>query len=253
MSFVTKHLLWLAPWQLYLNQTVMSALSMTAPDRQEKALNDYCSSDWKQKFSRVDDAASLMTPGCFFAKVDLKSAYRSVSISNASQKVTGLKWNVIGSNVYLKDTRLCFGAKLSPGIFHCLTQAVRRMMGRRGYDLLIVYLDDFLIIADSQEICAAALNCLIQLLRRLGFAIHWGKVIDPTTCITFLGIELDSVSMSMRLPEDKLMSFRRELQEFIRWIACLKKAASGYCWQAFLGGRWCQRRASLSPSHLRPN
>ena len=39
-----------------------------------KLVNDYCSSEWKQKFSRVDDAASLMTEGCFFAKVDLKSA-----------------------------------------------------------------------------------------------------------------------------------------------------------------------------------
>ena len=45
------------------------------------SVNDYCSADWKQKFSTVDDAASLVTPGCFMAKVDLKSAYRSVPIS----------------------------------------------------------------------------------------------------------------------------------------------------------------------------
>ena len=41
-------------------------------------------------------------------------------------------------------------------------------MGRRGHDLLIVCLDDFLIIANSKEECAAALNCLIQ---QLGFLI----------------------------------------------------------------------------------
>ena len=32
-----------------------------------KSVNDYCSSEWKQKFARVDDASSLMTEGCFFA------------------------------------------------------------------------------------------------------------------------------------------------------------------------------------------
>ena len=186
-----------------------------------KSVNDYCSSDWKQKFARVDDASSMMSEGCFFAKVDLKSAYRSVRLSENSQKVTGLKWNLNGTDVYLKDTRLCFGAKLSPGIFHRLTQAVKRMMGRRGYDLLIVYLDGFLIIADSKEKCAAALNCLIQLLRKLGFSIHWGKLVDPTQRITLLGIELDSLSMSMRLPSDKLQGFRRELQGFL-----LRKRAS---------------------------
>ena len=195
-----------------------------------KSVNDYCSSEWKQKFSRVDDAASLMTEGCFFAKVDLKSAYRSVNISESSQKATGLKWNYYGTEVYLRDTRLCFGAKLSPGIFHRLTQVVKRMMGRRGYDLLIVYLDDFLIIADSKEKCAAALNCLIQLLRKLGFAIHWGKVVDPTTRITFLGIELDSVSMSLSLPTNKLDTFKQELKEFLQ-----RKRASKRQLQAIAG------------------
>ena len=181
-----------------------------------KAVNDYCTTDSHQKFSRVDDAAALMSPGCFFGKVDLRSAYRSVKISSESQRVTGFKWNFDGQDLYLKDTRLPFGGKLSPGIFHRLTQAVKRMMGRRGINLLIVYLDDFLVIADSKEACAQALNCLIQLLRRLGFAIHWGKVVDPTNRITFLGIELDPISMSLRLPEDNLSGFRKELQSFLQ-------------------------------------
>ena len=30
----------------------------------DKDVNDYCSSDWKQKFARIDDASSLMTEGC---------------------------------------------------------------------------------------------------------------------------------------------------------------------------------------------
>ena len=150
-----------------------------------EAVNDYCSSDWQQKFSRVDDAAALMTEGCFFAKVDLKSAYRSVGLSKANQEVTGLSWDIDGSTVYLRDTRLPFGARRSVGIFHRQTQAVRRMMARKGYDLIIVYLDDFLIISESKQVCAEALNVLVQLLRKLGFMIHWGKVVDPTTRITF--------------------------------------------------------------------
>ena len=46
-----------------------------------EAVNDYCSTDWHQKFSRVDNAAGVMTEGCYFAKVDLRSAYRSVGLS----------------------------------------------------------------------------------------------------------------------------------------------------------------------------
>ena len=180
-----------------------------------QSVNDYNSADWQQKFARIDDAANLMTRGCFFAKVDLKSAYRSVNISSKSQEVTGLSWEFNGQRVFMKDTRLPFGASRSPGIFHRLTQAVKRIMARKGFDLMIVYLDDFLIISESKETCAQALATLIQLLRKLGFAIHKGKVVDPTQKITFLGIELDSNNMSLRLPQDKLDVLRQELQSFL--------------------------------------
>ena len=66
------------------------------------------------------------------AKVDLKSANRSVPISKHSQRVTGLQWQFGDRIIYLRDTRLPFGSKLSPGIFHRLTQAVRRMLRRHG-------------------------------------------------------------------------------------------------------------------------
>ena len=188
-----------------------------------KAVNDHCTSDWHQKFSRVDDAASLMMHRCYFAKVDLRSAYRSVRISKESQKVTGFKWNFGGETVYLKATKLPFGAKLSPGIFHRLTQVVKRIMARKGYNLLVVYLDDFLISAESKIQCAEALNCLVQLLRKLGFAIHWGKVVDPTTKITFLGIELDSLEMTLRLPEAKFQNFHDELHSFLQLKGATKR------------------------------
>ncbi|MES9879857.1 MAG: reverse transcriptase domain-containing protein [Sedimenticola sp.] len=213
-----------------------------------RAVNDFCTTDWHHTFARVDDAAALMTEGCYFAKVDLKSAYRSVGISKRSQSVTGFKWDFNGKTVYLKDTKLPFGAKLSPGIFHRLTQAVKRMMARKGYDLIVVYLDDFLIISKSQDQCEEALMCLIQLLRKLGFAIHWGKVVGPTTTITFLGIELDSVSMQLRLPKQKLESMKQELHQFMSHKRATKRQiqsiAGRLSWAAGVvkGGRVFLRR-----------
>ena len=108
-----------------------------------QAVNDYCTTEWKQKFSTVDEAAPLITKGCFMVKVDLKSAYRSVSLSDLSKSVTGLRWQFGNSTVFLRDTRLPFGSKLAPVIFHRLSQAGRRMLKRRGLAGVVVYLDDF--------------------------------------------------------------------------------------------------------------
>ena len=120
------------------------------------AVNDYVSNFHKQKFQTLDDAKKLVRQGSYFAKVDLKSAYRSVSISPYSQQVTGLKWEINHQLCYLYDTKLPFGSKLAPGIFHRHSQAVGRMMSRRGYTI-VVYLDDFLICEDSKDKCHKAL------------------------------------------------------------------------------------------------
>ena len=49
-------------------------------------MNDYYSSDWCEKFSHVDDAAALVTEGCYMTKTDLQAAYRSVRISDHSKQ-----------------------------------------------------------------------------------------------------------------------------------------------------------------------
>ena len=55
------------------------------------SMNDYAKLETHYRFQTVDDATKLMWPGYYMAKVDLKAAYRSVSISNHSQQFTGLK------------------------------------------------------------------------------------------------------------------------------------------------------------------
>lgn len=149
------------------------------------------------------------------AKVDLKSAYRSVPISKQSQRVTGLKWFINNQVTYLYDTKLPFGSKEAPGIFHRLSQAVRRMMARRGFTI-VAYLDDFFICEDSKSKCAEALATLLQLLRKLGFYINWKKVEDPTQQIVFLGIEICSTKMQLSLPQGKLDELRSELEAFMQ-------------------------------------
>ena len=153
----------------------------------------------------MEDAVNLLQPGYYMAKVDLKSAYRSVRTNPSSWAWTGLQWTFSGDNTptFMCDTRLPFGARRAPGIFHRITQAVRRCLEKRGFSPLVVYVDDFLIISQSKEECQAALRSLIAILRSLGFQIAWSKVVDPTQCLTFLGIELNSLEGTASLNPEK--------------------------------------------------
>ena len=124
------------------------------------------------------------------AKIDLRHAYRSVPIHPDNYKATGCKWQFLGdhSYTYFYDTRLPFGAKSSPEIFHRITQSVRRMMARRGFPNIIVYLDDFLVIGATREECQLAYDTLFQLLIDLGFTLSEHNLVPPTQPLTFLGV-----------------------------------------------------------------
>jgi hypothetical protein len=194
------------------------------------AVNDFVSHFEKQRFQTIDDAAKLVSKDYHMSKVDLKSAYRSVRISATSQEVTGFQWTFPDGREYtFIDKKLPFGSKLAPGIFHRLSQAVRRMMSRRGFTI-IAYLDDFLICESTKDRCRLALNTLVHLLRTLGFMINWSKVVEPTTSIIFLGIEIDSSTMELRFPADKLSLLRLELDDFK-----VRKRASKKQLQSFAG------------------
>ena len=137
---------------------------------------------------------------------------------------TGLKWKFKGKKVkftYFLDNRLPFGGKRSPEIFNRLTQAVRCIMAREGYNAIVVYLDHFLVIGESREACQAAFDALLSLLKNLGFRINWSKVVHPTQRLVFLGVLIDTVQYTLSLPEDKLEALKVFLLEF-----SLRKRAS---------------------------
>ena len=112
----------------------------------------------------------------------------------------------------------------------------------------MVYLDDFFIKADSFRECLDALNLVINLLCKLGFHINWKKVNDPCTKIVFLGIEIDSVNMCLRLPDDKLHQICNELLHFQNRTRASKKQLQSlagklnFCAGVVFGGRVFLRR-----------
>lgn len=212
------------------------------------ALNDL----WeKEKFSYcgMQDAIDLIKPGYYLAKADCSNAYRSVKIHPSNYTYTGLKWNFEGEchPKYLIDTRLPFGARRSPFIFNHLTQAVCRMMRARGFGV-VAYLDDFLLVESTHAQCLLAQNTLLTLLRRLGFAINYGKVEGPCTSLSFLGLTLNSVSMKIELPHAKMHELQCLLKDIESKAKTTKKELQklagklNFATQAIYGGKFFLRR-----------
>ena len=163
----------------------------------------------------MDDALKHIKTGSYLAKVYFRKAYRDVPVHPSNYQATGLSWqfelkeNQEFEFTYFCDTKLPFGASKAPGIFHRLSQAITRIM--RSF-MVIAYLDDFLLIEDSYERCLESFNMLIDLLHTLGFSTNWGKVVYPCQQLTFLGIEIDTISGWLTLPKQKIAEIRDMLQ-----------------------------------------
>ena len=76
---------------------------------------------------------------------------------------------------------------------------------------IIVYIDDMLVLGESQDQAPQHLETLLWVLQALGFTINWEKsIVTPTQQIEFLGLVTDSRSMELSLLGEKLRQIRGE-------------------------------------------
>ena len=85
--------------------------------------------------------------GSWMAKVDIKSAYRTVPVHPQDWWLLGMKWE----GALFVDTTLPFRLRSAPKIFMALADAAEWIFKRRGVQFCIHYLDDYLVIRPSRR------------------------------------------------------------------------------------------------------
>ena len=76
------------------------------------------------------------------------------------------------------------------------------------------YLDDFLVYSEIGSGEGVPLQKALDQCSRLGVPIATHKMEGPSTTITFLGIELDTVTRTLHLPTEKLAWLQKEVREW---------------------------------------
>ena len=171
----------------------------------------------------VDEAANRVLqlgPGALMAKVDIQSAYRMVPVHPEDRWMLGMVWR---GSVYI-DTVLPFGLRSAPKIFTALADSLEWILGSRGVNHSLHYLDDFLFLGKPEcNQCETALNKALSTFAELGVPIAPEKVKGPLTELEFLGIVLDSVEREIRLPFEKLVRLKLLVKQWASRRACTKR------------------------------
>ena len=77
-------------------------------------------------------------------------------------------------------------------------------------------LDDFLIISPTEDLCRKQLDLFLLLCSYLGIPMAPEKTVGPSQIISFAGIELDSIFMEARLPQEKLDKCQALISAFLK-------------------------------------
>ena len=100
--------------------------------------------------SVAKESLVLLQPNDFMAVVDTKSAYRAVSIHPDNKKYMGLRWEIEGKEVFIEDSRLCFGLSLGPMAFNSISHFIYSVL-TDIYNLQTVnHLDDFIVLGHTK-------------------------------------------------------------------------------------------------------
>ena len=184
--------------------------------------------------------------GAMLAKFDVERAYRLLPVCARHRRFLGMVWR----GAFYVDLALPFGLRSAPRIFTRFADSLQWIcMKVGGVANIQHYLDDFLLIGPGgSDKCQTDLTQCLALCAQLGVPVAHEKTAGPSTQLTFLGFELDTEKLELRLPETKLLRVREALSLWIKRKTATKRDLLGlvgllqHCCQAIVHGRPFLRR-----------
>ena len=156
------------------------------------------------KFHEFLDKVETAGQGAYMFKRDMKDAFRNIPLAPSIYWLFGFSW--LGR--FYTETCLPFGLRTAPFIFNLFAEALHWLL--ESYiriTALVHYLDDFAWVIPAGEATPSNLEYnrsgYKELINILGIEDAPNKD-EEGTSIKFLGLLVDSSSMTASLPEDKL-------------------------------------------------
>ena len=182
-------------WRLIVDLSAPEGSSVNDGISKELSSLSYLSVD--QVVARV----LILGRGTLLAKMDICQAYRNIPVHPQDQPLLGVEWKGM---VYV-DLALPFGLRSAPLLFTAVGDALQWIMLQQGVSWLGHYVDDFVTMGAAGKLeCETNLRSMERVCTELGMPVEPSKTEGPATRITFLGMELDSEAMVIRLPQEKL-------------------------------------------------
>lgn len=169
------------------------------------------------QYTTFDEAIQMVQnlgQSCLLGKADIKSAFRLLPVSPHDFDQLGFKFQ---NQVYF-DKSMPFGCSISCATFEAFGKCLEFVVKRRNtLGSLIRYLDDFLFGGkQGSDHCKLMMIAFEKAMADLGVPVAGEKTEGPKTVIVFLGLELDSVQMVVRIPMSKVTELGEKIRDMLK-------------------------------------
>ena len=174
---------------------------MVHPGSENHSVNDGINKDlFSLSYVSLDDLiACIMVTGkeSMLAKMDNKHAYRNVPVHPEDRQFLGMCWK----DIVCVDATLPFGLRSAPLIFSALVDALLWGIKQSVVQWIFHYLDDFITMeAPKSGECERNIVIMHEICQKLGLPVAEEKDEGPATSLQFLGLNIDTEAMEIRLP-----------------------------------------------------
>ena len=173
-------------------------------------LNDHLQYDYFQ-YSCVDDAVEASHPGCWYGKLDLSNCFLSFPLHPAVRKYFCFRFE---GGLY-QFIHMPFGLSTAPRVCTQLLSVVQFALAEQGISD-VRYLDDFFLIAKSEEDMSRDLRLAQSVIRQFGLVINPDKTEGPAQQLSFLGVQLDSVAQTVSCTPERVEELTTLLRSLLR-------------------------------------
>lgn len=161
--------------------------------------------EWRARFEHPISILVAMTQGCSMATRDFKGAFQHIRMAEHIRKYLGFKDK--DGRIFVFDGAP-MGLKTSCAAFSAISALVKELCVARGMDprvVLVIYIDDVTFIGPDDDAVKAAMAVFHAVCANLGLHIDMTdpKNTSPSTLAVALGLQFNSVAMTVGLPPDK--------------------------------------------------
>ncbi len=181
-----------------------------------ESVNDFINRDeCVVHYASFDEAVNIvrnMGRGAWLAKSDIKSAFRLLPVAPSDYELLGFTFQ----GKYYYDKCLPMGCSISCALFEKFSTFLEFQIRKVTDSSAIThYLDDFFFAHESHEGCKVIMEGFSKMCESLGVPLAIEKTVGPQQALTYLGLEIDSQMMQVRVPLDKVIALKNKLHRVL--------------------------------------